>query len=272
MSLNVFISADIEGITGFVHPTQDETDEAARAMAADVNAALDGIFEIYPDATVVVADAHGRMRTIPQEGIDQRATLVRGRGRPYGMVDGYDETTDLAMFIGYHARPGRGGVLEHTFSGSLAEVSINGTPVGELELNASLLAHHDIPVSLVTGDDVLAETVGHRLPHAGAVISKYARGGRAAICRPPEIVREEIRQAASDIAQTPPPTATVELPLDTPIDVGVRFQRSTHAELASLWPEVELGEESRSVHYRAPDMPTAYRFAYATATVRPRDV
>lgn len=272
MAYTVFISADIEGVTGFVHPEQDETDESARAMAADVNAAIEGIFEVHDNAEVIVADSHGRMRTIPKEELDERATLVRGRGRPFGMVDGFDPNTDLAMLIGYHARPGRGGVLEHTFSGSLAEVSLNGAPVGELELNAALLADAGIPIGLVSGDDVLAETVDERLPAARPVITKYARAGRAAICRPTQEVHEELRTTAKSSVERPPGEPDITIPLEPPIDIEVTFQRSTYAELATLWPGIEGGEDSRTVVYQAEDVPTAYRFAYATATVRPRDV
>ena len=43
------------------------------------------------------------------------------------MMEGIDESFDAAVYVGYHARAGTpNGVLDHTSSGNVTDVSING--------------------------------------------------------------------------------------------------------------------------------------------------
>ncbi len=69
--LRVFISVDMEGISGIVHQSQTGRDskeyERGRSlMVGDVNAAIEGILG-FGEAEIVVSDAHGGMRNLKLE-------------------------------------------------------------------------------------------------------------------------------------------------------------------------------------------------------------
>ena len=71
VGMKIFISVDMEGISGIVDSSQTNRDhkefEKARAlMAADVNAAIEGILELG-EAGIVVSDGHGSMINIEPE-------------------------------------------------------------------------------------------------------------------------------------------------------------------------------------------------------------
>ena len=61
--MNVYVSVDIEGITGVVHgdmmmPTQREYDRGRRLMTCDANAAIEGLAQAGADY-ILVCDGHG---------------------------------------------------------------------------------------------------------------------------------------------------------------------------------------------------------------------
>src|SRR5256885_6608984 len=103
----VFISADMEGITGVVQPAQlgPEGFEYGRArewMTAEVNAAIAGI-RAAGAAEIVVCDSHGNGQSVLIDRLPDDVRIVRGFPRPLEMMQGIDETFSAAVFIGYHA-------------------------------------------------------------------------------------------------------------------------------------------------------------------------
>ena len=90
-TLRVLISADMEGISGIVHPAETQTAgpdyERGRAlMTADVNAVIDGVLANGGPATVLVSDARGTFRNLQPEQLHRSARLLRGRPRPLQLV------------------------------------------------------------------------------------------------------------------------------------------------------------------------------------------
>lgn len=269
MSRSVLVCADIEGVSGYVAPQEDDDDRARvrRAMTEDVRATIDGVRESAPDATVTVVDSHGSKRNVLPEELPEGVSLVRGGPRPLGMVQGVQRRPDVAFFVGFHDRPGSGGHIEHVFTSSFEEVAVDGQPVGEFELNARLLGVHDVPLGLVSGDDVLAETVAESHPEVEYVRTKTALGAVSARCRHPETVREELRATAARALERlddhTPPTAAG----DGPFEVAVTFSAVPDADAASLFPGVERGADSRTVTYGASDFLEVYRFVRALTRV-----
>ncbi len=157
--MKLLISADMEGVSGLVHPTETNPGgydyERGRAlMTADVNAAVAGVLEAEPSAEVLVADAHGPFRNLLPEDLDRRVRLVRGKPRTLGMLAGLDDETDAVLFVGYHARAGEGpAVLAHTMSDAILDVRVDGRSMGEIGLNAAMAGHHGAAVVMLTGDD-----------------------------------------------------------------------------------------------------------------------
>ena len=81
----VLISADMEGISGIVHPAETNPDryeiERGRAlMTAEVNAVVAGVLAAEPTADVLVADAHGTFRNLLPEDLDQRVRPAADAG------------------------------------------------------------------------------------------------------------------------------------------------------------------------------------------------
>lgn len=166
----VLISADLEGVSTIVHPSetnpeQYDYDRGRALMAGDVNAVIAGVLEAEPSVSVVVADSHGSFRNLLPEDLDQRARLIRGRPRSRGMVEGLGADVAAVLFVGYHARAGAGpAVLAHTISDAVLSMRLNGREMGEIGLNAVLAGHFDIPVVLLSGDEAAAVVDERPLP------------------------------------------------------------------------------------------------------------
>ena len=136
-AVQIYISADMEGITGLVdavdvQPGGADYERGRVMMTEDVNAAVRGA--VTAGATrVVVNDAHGPMRNLLPDQLHPAAHLVRGRPKAMGMLDGLDGSFDATVCVGYHARAGTLGVLSHSFMGhEIEDMWLDSYNVGEI--------------------------------------------------------------------------------------------------------------------------------------------
>ena len=196
--LKVFISVDMEGVTGVanwedVSRDGKDYDLFRNIMTMEVNAAIEGA--AAAGATQIwVRDAHGSARNILPQVLDRRATLVRDwSGGPKSMMEGIDETFDAAIFIGYHAKAGTpDSLLEHTSSGSVTDFSVNGISMPEGGYNALIAGLYGVPVVFAAGDRTLCDQLGSLLGEVETVPTKEGIGS-AAVSPHPEVTREQIR-------------------------------------------------------------------------------
>ena len=186
--MRVFISADMEGVTGLVAasellPEGADYPRFRALMTADVNAAIAGLVA-GGAASVLVCDAHNNSRNILIEDLHPAARLIRGGSKPLGMMEGMEATFAAACFVGYHAMFGtHRAIADHTWDPyAVQAVTINGRLVGEIGLNAAIAGWFGVPVALVTGDDATARETADLLPWAERVIIKEAKGRFAADC------------------------------------------------------------------------------------------
>jgi len=258
--VKVFISADIEGITGVVDSDLQTGDggkdyeRARRLMTGDVNAAIAGAFEAGA-TEVVVSDGHGasRMRNLLIEEIDTRADLVVGSPKPLTQMEGVDSTYGVAMFVGYHARASSNGILSHTISGkALANVWINGVAVGETGLNASIAGGFGVAVGLVTGDQCVAAEASELLPWVDTVVVKQAITRTAARCMAPGRTRPMIQAAASETVKKARAGAYKPLTFDAPLEYKVEFHNSGLCDSAARAAGVER-VDAITLAFSAPD-------------------
>jgi D-amino peptidase len=258
--MRVYISADMEGISGIVHsvqtdPESREYDRACALMLGDVNAAIAGA--LAGGATyVLVNDAHWSMRNLNIEGLHPAAELVSGYPKPFSMVQGLDASFDVAFFVGYHAMSGTAfATIDHTYTeDSIARITINGTVVGELGVNAFFAGHYGVPVTLVTGDQSLATEAQALLGEVTVVQVKEAYSRSAARCIPLEEARRLIREGAqAALAQRCTPFRP-----EPPITLLVEFMKSSHTDIAALVPSVER-TGPRSVQFTHDDYLQVYR-------------
>jgi D-amino peptidase len=205
--VNIYVSVDMEGITGIVHGDMmgaegREYDRGRRLMTGDANAAIEGLANGGADY-ILVADGHGPMRNMFFEDMHPACHLMTGSAdaRDYCQLQGADTRTfDAAVFVGYHAmaKAEDAAVHPHTIAGiAVHELRVNGRPHGETGLNAAILGSLGIPVIMVTGDTTtVAEAREFLGEDIETVAVKEATGRNAAICRPPSATRPDITAAA----------------------------------------------------------------------------
>jgi D-amino peptidase len=229
-AVNVFVSVDIEGISGVAHgdmmmPDAREYDRGRRLMTQDANAAIEGLVKAGADY-ILVTDGHGPMRNLLVEEIHPAAHLLSGSGnaKDYCQLEGADDRPfDAAVFVGYHAMADTPKAIHpHTIAGGVvSQLRLNGRPHGETGLNAAILGSLGIPTVLVTGDSAtMAETAAMLPPGVERVTVKEARGRNAALFRPLAECRAEIAAAAkralANRASVPPyrPSAPFVIEVD----------------------------------------------------------
>ena len=175
--MKIYISADMEGITGATHwEEMNRTHKAygpfQKQMSLEVAAACEGALESGAKE-IWIKDAHASGRNILPDLLPKGVNLIRGwSGHPYSMVQELDGTFDALMMVGYHSRAGHGGnPLAHTMSSaSLETVTINDRQASEFFLHGNIAARHKVPLVFLSGDAALCEeareTNGNITSHA----------------------------------------------------------------------------------------------------------
>src|SRR5689334_13641392 len=118
--MKLYLSADIEGITGIAH--WDEADKAHAdyrwfqdRMNREVAAACEGAL-LGGARAITVKDAHGSGRNLLPDRMPAPVALIRGwSGHPYSMMQELDDSYAAVAFVGYHSPSTSGGhPLSHT--------------------------------------------------------------------------------------------------------------------------------------------------------------
>ncbi len=159
--MDVYISADIEGITGLVSWSQCSRPDgksydyafARRMMTHDVNAAIRGARRAGAER-IVLKDSHGNSKNLLIEDLEPGVELVSGHGsHTDGMMVGVDASFGCAMLVGYHAMAGAlGGIMEHTITGGVHRLWVNGEETGEMGLSAGVAGRYGVPLVMVSSD------------------------------------------------------------------------------------------------------------------------
>lgn len=264
--MRVYISIDMEGVAGVVH--EDQTNpvdprcaaDYARSralMTAEANAAIEGAWAAGA-TRVLVNDSHWSMRNLLAEALHPRAELLAGDRKPRSMMEGIELGFDAALFIGYHARAGTPrAILDHTYADRIHEVRLNGTPVGEVGLNAALAGSYGVPVLLVSGDAAVAAEAADLLgAQLTTVVVKEAVGRHAARSVAPEVARERIREGTTAALRERRDRAPFTIP--PPITIEVDFALTVHADMAEVCPGASR-PAGRTVSYVHEDYREVFR-------------
>lgn len=203
--MKIYISADIEGVTGVVNwkqcggPSGDHYDWqfARRMMTGDVNAAIRGA-KAAGATEIVVKDSHNVSRNLLIDELEQGVELISGtRSNDDGMMDGIDSSFAGCFLVGYHAMAGTtDGVMEHTISGRVHRAWVNGMPAGEMLYSAYAAGRHDVPLIFVSSDDKGVAEAQTIVPGVETATTKYGMGRYMAKLRHPSVVWPEIEEAA----------------------------------------------------------------------------
>lgn len=206
--MKVFISADLEGISGVFAEEQTTSGTAQylgaqEALRADVEAVIEGCLEAGA-SDIVVVDGHGGGANLAFDGLPASVTLISGSPAPLSMMEGVTADCSAAMLIGYHARAGtQGAVLEHTYTYDVLRVSVGDNEVGEVALNAAVAGAFGVPVVLVSGDDKVASEAADVIPGVKCAVVKDGLLRTSARLLAPEIARAKLREAAREALSLP---------------------------------------------------------------------
>ena len=238
--MKVYISADIEGVTGLVswsqcgRPNSEHYDYAfaRRMMTHDVNAAIKGA-RAGGATEVVVKDSHGSMKNLLIDQLEPGTELISGTGSGTdGMMQGIDSSFDAAVLVGYHGMAGTlAGIMEHTYTGGCHRLSINGKPYGEIALSAGTAGRYGVPLVAVTSDEAGCAEAAALIPTLATYVTKFGYGrymGR--LLHPSETgpgIEETVRKAVTNAKSSGP------LVFETPIRITVEYNRSEEADICS---------------------------------------
>jgi len=232
--MKVYISADMEGITGinslqYLFDREKEYARGRKLMMHDLNAAIAGAVEAGA-TEVLVNDAHGSMRNLQIEDLHEAADLITGFPKNQLMMAGLDASFDAAIFIGYHPKDGSEGILSHTIMGSvIRDVVINGKSYGETGISAAMAGQYDVPIVMISGDDMLKEEARDLMPDIPFVTTKFVLSGCAAKMLHPKrteiMIREKARHSLLNLGGAGifrlPEALDVEITVKDPVQADV---------------------------------------------------
>jgi D-amino peptidase len=264
--VKVFISVDMEGVSGITDPEDVLPDGADYQrgrvfMTGDANAAILGAYDGGADE-VLVNDSHWIMRNLLLEQLDPRARTIKGFHKSLCMVQGLDESYDAAVFVGYHSCAGtEGGVLNHTLLGKeIQNVYLNGEPTGETRLNAAFAGHFGVPVVLVAGDTAVGNEARRVLGEVESVAVKDGIDKFTANCLHPQVAQAQIREATARAIRDKGRFSPYQL--SPPYTLGIEWNSTTIAATCALIPGVQMNGP-RSNEYVTSDYPELMRVLVA---------
>jgi D-amino peptidase len=250
--MNVFITADYEGVSGHV---QWGSGGEREAITADINAAIAGAIE--GGATEILAgEAHANMRNIIPEQLDPRASFLSGQPKPLNHVGGIDDTFDAAMFVAYHARSGAlRGIMAHTYTGKVFSLRFNDIEVGEIGADAAIAGYFGVPVVMVAGDKAACDEARALLGDIETVAVKEGVSRSAGRCLHPEearkLIREGAKRAMSLIGNVKP------FVIKPPVRTEVVFVDPTCADNLEYLPFIER-VDGRTITFTTDDFVEAF--------------
>jgi len=269
----VFISVDMEGITGIVHgdqttPGTAEYGNGCAWMVADVNAAVEGALAAGA-AEVVVNDSHGSMRNVNPALVHPKAILISGSPKPLSMMQGIDASFAACLLIGYHAKAGtQDAILDHTISGSVVRaVRVNGAELPELGLNAAIAGYYGVPVVLVSGDTAVCRQASEILGKDVVTVAvKEAYGRMAAKLVPMAEARLKItagvKEALGRLAGAKP------YKLNAPYKFELEYHVSAQADMGAMIPGTKR-LDARTLGFTADDYIQGFRTLRAMIAIAP---
>lgn len=245
--MRIFISADMEGISGISQASWTESGDkdfgrARKLMTDDVNAAILGCLDAGA-TEIVVKDAHGGADNILLEDLLSPAQLIQGWGDADRMMEGIDASFDAALLVGYHARVmTAAGAISHTMTGLTRGLWYNGVEVGESGISAAHAGAFGVPVVFASGDEALCREVQELIGAQVATATvKWAINRQCVRLLPlseaRSLIRQGVARALARRAEIPPFVPA------SPIEVRLRCQTPAQAARVALVPTVRCVDE-----------------------------
>jgi len=260
--LKVFISVDMEGISGVIHwedvsRTGKDYSLFRKLMTQETNAAIEGALKAGA-TEILVRDSHGSARNILPDLLHHEAVLIRDwSGGPLGMMEGIDETFDAVIFIGYHARANTpNAVLDHTMTGAIYDVVLNGKKMPEAGINAFIAGNFGVPIALIAGDLAVCKQAKELFGNVETVAVKEGVGNAAKMLHPKkaqDLIRKKTTEALKKLKDFKP------FKLNPPYKMEVTYKAEERAEDASWIPGAKRSGNT-SVSFTSNDFMEVLKF------------
>ncbi len=239
-AMKVYISVDIEGITGLVswsHCSRPDGSSydfpyARRMMSHDLNAAIRGV-RAAGATEVVIKDSHGNSKNLLIEDLEPGVELISGHGAGRdGMMEGIDASFDAALLVGYHARAGtQAGIMEHTITGGEHRIWVNGAECGEIGLSLGVASRYGVPLVMISSDEAGCDEASVLVSGIATAPVKKGFGRYMGKLLHPSVTGPMIENAAADGVRRASAIGT--RPFAEPTSVRVEFNRAESADMAS---------------------------------------
>lgn len=238
--MKVFISVDIEGVTGCT--TWSETTlgnhdykQFADQMTKETVAACEGALAMGAKE-IFIKDAHDSARNIDMTKLPKCAKLSRSwTSDPDSMVAGIGEGFDAAIFIGYHTASGTdGNPLAHTMNTNINYIKVNGEYASEFVLNSYSAADYGVPVVFLSGDKMLCEKAKEFNKGIETVAVKEGVGGATISINPElacDLIKEGVKNGLKHIS-------SCKLNIPEKFEVEINYKEHKNARHASFYPGV----------------------------------
>lgn len=242
--MKVYISVDIEGITGVTNWNETEKNlpdwiPFAQQMSLEALAAVDGAIEAGA-TEIVIKDAHDSARNLDPNIFPDCVKLIRGWiGDPLSMVTTIDESYDAIMFIGYHSAGGTNfNPLSHTMNSSdISYIKINGEIISEFLLHCYCGSLYNVPVVFVSGDKGLTESVNKYNKFIKTLAVKEGIGGATINISPNKAILET-KHLVKDVLLSDINLCNIELPKS--FNLQIAYKSHVKAYKSSFYPNATL--------------------------------
>lgn len=196
--------------------------QGTREAAAAAKALFSGGAE-----EVYIWDNHGTGVNLNYDLLDERVKIVMGAGskKRFPCIT---SDFDGVLLIGYHAYDTPYATLSHVYSSMTYQYQkINGVPVGEMQIDASIAGHYGVPVVFVSSDDICVSQAKESFGDIVTVVTKQSLAWNSCISKHPCRVCKEIEQAVSSIfSQDYKPSV---YKITEPFSYEIRFKRTEYA-------------------------------------------
>lgn len=264
--MKVWISIDMEGISNIVDrdqllPEGGRYQRGRESMMADLQVVLETLQQEPDVESIVVNDSHDGMLNILAEAMPAGVRLISGGAKRWSMNQGVDQA-DVAFYVGYHARAGTpGAIMDHTYSGEIARVTVNGHEVGETGINAAVAGAFNVPVAFLSGDDKACAEAAQLLPDIETVVVKEGISRRSALLLPRAEVNARLQQGVQGALKRFRAGQVKPWSLTAPVELTVTVMTPDMADRALYCPGAER-VDGRTVRFVEPSVEEAFRAFY----------
>ena len=233
------VMTDIEGVTGVTTFKEAENSQFGRDMLMnDLTAVLSGIES--EGAEAVIYDMHTDGRNIDLSGLS--VPVVRGKPILKDCWRGVgDEKIDGLFMVGLHTMQHTDALLEHSYLREYDSIYLNGILVGEIGMEAALAGEQGIPLKFVSGDDAGCREAENLIDGVVICPVKKSLTKDTAICLPPSITKEKLRNAAMKAVHA----EVKPFKLAPPYEIKIKFSSCDYLKIMkSIHPEIFENEDT----------------------------